>query len=162
MIKYLREQIVFKEIPTEISLCFEITRCPNRCSGCHSPELREDIGNSLTIEELNRIILKYSSGDHHLFSCILFMGGEQHTEFENILRHCKLLKLKTALYTGADSISDDLAKLLDYVKVGKYNKNLGALRSKTTNQALYKLINEQEDLPAEYSRIVDEDFWDLI
>ena len=39
MLKYLNCQVTFAEVPDEISLCINITNCPNRCPGCHSPEL---------------------------------------------------------------------------------------------------------------------------
>ena len=45
--KYLDTQIVFAEIPDEITLAINITNCPFRCPDCHSPELQRNIGNNL-------------------------------------------------------------------------------------------------------------------
>ena len=45
MIKYKTDtvQVVFEEIPDEVTLAIEITNCPGMCVGCHSPWLRGDI-----------------------------------------------------------------------------------------------------------------------
>lgn len=45
--KYLDTQIVFAEIPDEITLAINITNCPFRCPDCHSPELQRNIGKDL-------------------------------------------------------------------------------------------------------------------
>ena len=55
-LKYLNTQIVFQEIPDEISLAINITQCPNNCKGCHSEYLKEDIGTELTKTELAKLI----------------------------------------------------------------------------------------------------------
>jgi anaerobic ribonucleoside-triphosphate reductase activating protein len=47
-LKYLNTQIVFQEIPDEISLAINITNCPNNCKSCHSEYLKQDIGEELT------------------------------------------------------------------------------------------------------------------
>ena len=49
----------------------------------------------------------------------------------------KSYELKTALYTGLDSISPELEKVVDYLKVGPYIKELGNLQQPTTNQRMY-------------------------
>jgi anaerobic ribonucleoside-triphosphate reductase activating protein len=139
--KYTTEQIVMQEIPSEISLSFEISGCPRKCPGCHTPELQQDIGTELTKQIFDKICEKYASYDgKFLFSCVLFMGGEQHPEIIGLLNHCKELGLKTALYTGANEISVDIVELLDYVKLGEYIESLGGLTSPTTNQMLLKII----------------------
>lgn len=138
--KYLTEQIVFQEVPNELSLAFEITNCPRRCPGCHTPELQGDCGEVLTIQKFDQICEKYASYDgKFMFSCVLFMGGEQHPEFDEFLEHCRKMGLKTALYTGAESVSLNVLKKLDYVKLGKYIAALGGLDSPTTNQRFYIL-----------------------
>lgn len=138
--KYLTEQIVFQEIPSEISLAFEITNCPRSCRGCHTPELQGDCGEVLTIQKFDQICEKYAAYDgKFIFTCVLFMGGEQHTEINEFLEHCRKLGLKTALYTGANSVALDVLKNLDYVKLGEYNEALGALGQPNTNQVLFQL-----------------------
>jgi anaerobic ribonucleoside-triphosphate reductase activating protein len=56
MIKYYSSAVVFEEIPDEVTLAIEITNCPGHCEGCHSPWLREDIGEELTPEVLRQLI----------------------------------------------------------------------------------------------------------
>ena len=48
MIKYTDTQIVFSEIPDEITLAINISNCQNNCPGCHSPYLKQNIGKELT------------------------------------------------------------------------------------------------------------------
>ena len=69
MMKYYNMEMVFQEIPDEISLAINITNCPNLCEGCHSPHLREDIGDELTIDAISE-----NMNEH--ITCILFMGGD--------------------------------------------------------------------------------------
>ena len=45
MLKYTNTQVVFTEIPNHISLAINISNCQNNCIGCHSPYLKENIGN---------------------------------------------------------------------------------------------------------------------
>lgn len=138
--KYLYYDVVFQEIPDELSIAFLITNCPRCCDGCHSPQLQEDIGKRLDGEELKRIIELNMVDDKPLFSCILFMGGEQyHDILLSHLIYCESLKIKTALYTGADDVDDEIKQHLNYLKVGAYKKELGGLESPTTNQKLIKL-----------------------
>lgn len=136
MLKYHSTYIGFREIPDEISLCINITNCPNNCKGCHSPWLAEDIGTSLTYVELKKLI-KENQG----ISCICFMGGDR--EPWEIKRLALTIKedtnLKTAWYSGKDylmNLSTNIA--FDYVKIGPYIEEFGPLDSKTTNQQLFK------------------------
>ncbi len=49
--------------------------------------------------------------------------------------------LKTAWYTGRTVISSDIDRRnFDYIKVGPYIRHLGPLKSKTTNQRMYKRL----------------------
>jgi len=51
---------------------------------------------------------------------------------------------KTALYSGYEKMWDiafPIIKKLDYLKLGGYDKSLGGLESKTTNQKMYKMNN---------------------
>lgn len=44
MIKHVGYDVTFQEVPNEVSLVIPISMCQNRCEGCHSAYLRNDIG----------------------------------------------------------------------------------------------------------------------
>lgn len=138
--KSASESICFQEIPDEISLSFSISNCPNRCEGCHSPHLREDCGEDV-FWKLPPMLRKYKD----IISCVLFFGGDdkkQKTDLKVALYYCKLKGFKTALYSGFDTWpANDILEQLDYVKIGSYKKDLGGLKSSSTNQRLYKKEN---------------------
>ena len=56
MLKYYNYDIVFQEYPDEVTLAINLTLCPNRCVGCHSAFLRDDIGEELSPERLTALI----------------------------------------------------------------------------------------------------------
>lgn len=159
-IKYCTKRVCFQEIPDEISYAYFISGCPNRCPDCHSKHLWEDVGTFVT--ETLKEDLKTSA---RLCTCILFMGGDDPAHVESlklVLELCKKAGYKTALYTGLDlaQVDDELLRLLNYIKVGPYIKELGSLKDKTTNQRLYKLnkLGEIiEDLTPLFRRTLDAD-----
>lgn len=133
---YLSRQIVFREIPDEVSMSYLITGCSYRCPGCHSADSwSEKAGKLLNLETLSAHLLKYKQW----ITCVLFMGGEWHEQ--ELIQFCQLARqenLKTALYTGAEQVSPALRACLDYLKTGPYVQKLGGLDSPHCNQ---KLIN---------------------
>ena len=139
MLKYHSSYIGFREIPDEISLCINISNCPNNCKGCHSPWLKEDVGEDLNIESLNTLINKNKG-----VSCICFMGGDQElAEISNLAFAVKLRSdypYKTAWYSGRQHIPNELnINAFDYIKVGPYVEELGGLDNINTNQRLYMI-----------------------
>ena len=58
MVRYHNFDIVFAEIPGETTLAFNITNCPNRCPGCHSPHLTADEGRVLDDAELLALLTR--------------------------------------------------------------------------------------------------------
>lgn len=138
---YYSTQVVFQEVPDEITLCFNISGCPLRCKGCHSPFLwSEGTGSYLTDEKYAQILNKYKG----LVTCILFMGGEWHEkELIKFLTVAKENGYKTCLYTGLDEVGDDLKLQLDYLKVGPWIEELGGLSSTTTNQRFIDVKTNQ-------------------
>ncbi len=129
---YHNFQVVFQEVPGEISLCFSISGCTLQCNGCHSPHLwKEGFGTKLTNNDYNQILEKYKN----YATCVLFMGGEWHKE-ELILK-LKLAKnngYKTCLYTGENNVSGKILDNLTWIKTGKWEQHLGGLSCITTNQ----------------------------
>ena len=136
--KYVDTLVSFSEIPDEITLCINISNCPNKCKGCHSPWLQENIGIELNNYELYDIINKNSG-----ISCVCFMGGDSNPEEINDLAiKIKSKNLKVGWYSGNSEISDKInIKNFDYIKIGPYLKDKGPLSDKNTNQKMYKIIH---------------------
>ena len=127
--------VTFEEIPTEVTLSLSISNCQNRCSGCHSPELRCNIGTELTNEVLDELINKNNG-----ISCVLLLGeGNDRSRLIDIAKRVRNEhKLAVALYSGRDNVEEDVWNAFDYVKIGRYVASLGPLNKVTTNQRLYK------------------------
>ena len=143
-LKYANTQVVFTEVPNEISLAINITGCTIHCKGCHSQWLWSNKGKELTKEELNNLI-ENNKG----ITTVLFMGGDN---FINQLAECvrdikyHYSNLKVAWYSGRHDLDysgnsriKELMTYLDYVKIGPYIKQLGGLDSPSTNQRFYKI-----------------------
>ena len=129
--------IVFQEVPDHISLAFYVCGCPLKCPGCHSPELwTEKNGTRLTDELFDSCLDRYAGK----ISCILFMGGEWHeAELIHFLRKAQERGLQTALYTGLESVSQELEQSLRFLKTGPWRYQLGGLSSPGTNQVFRDL-----------------------
>ena len=67
MLKFHNYDIVFQEIPDEVTLAVNITGCPCHCPGCHSPHLWEDSGTELDEAMLRRIYEDYAGENQRLF-----------------------------------------------------------------------------------------------
>lgn len=138
MIKYIKEdeQVTFSEIPDESTLCFNISNCQNHCEGCHSSYLLRNIGEELTVEELDKRIRK-----HDGITCVCFMGeGNDEEALQNLILHIKNThpKLKIGLYSGRENVDEDFYwENLNYLKIGPYKSKYGPLNKETTNQRLY-------------------------
>lgn len=138
-LKYKGYQVVLQEIPDEISLAFNICGCIHKCPDCHSKYLWSNDGQSLE-DDIFNIVSKYND----YISCILFMGGDQ--DLDEIISIIKRIRnsynnLAFAMYSGCDSLEDikPILKYLDYIKIGRYDKELGGLNHKTTNQKMYSV-----------------------
>ena len=150
-LKVASYDIVFQEIPGEVTLALNLSGCPCHCPGCHSQHLWEDIGEPLDEELLDGLIARYGA----MITCVCFMGGDANPEeVLHLAAHVK--GLKTAWYSGRPAepanpgISDNLT-VLDYVKFGPYIESLGGLKSEKTNQRLYKRVGaEWEDITSSF------------
>ena len=136
MLKYVDTLVSFQEIPDEISLCINISNCPNNCPGCHSAYLKDDIGTPLTYTELMRILK-----DIRGITCVCFMGGDKEPwEIQRLAQFIREKGLKVAWYSGKQELHEDIRLAnFDYVKLGPYIEELGPLTSRTTNQVMYKI-----------------------
>ena len=143
MIKYKPDtvSVVFEEVPDYVTLAIEITNCPGHCEGCHSPWLREDIGEELTPEVLDDLIRKNRG-----VNCICFMGEGKDPEALKRLAFSIHLRsdysYKVALYSGREEVEDEYNAYFDFIKVGPYIPSRKALNFKTTNQRLYEIVRE--------------------
>ena len=138
MLKYIPEDtsVTFAEIPDQICLAINISGCPHKCLGCHSPYLRDNIGEELIIPVLEKLVKKNSG-----ITCVLFMGGDSDKEYLTTLSsYIHSLNLLVGWYSGEDELDLNIyKKYFDYIKVGSYKKELGPLNCKTTNQRLYRI-----------------------
>ena len=160
MIKYKPDtvQVVFNEIPDYVSLAIEITNCPGMCEGCHSPWLREDIGDELTPGRLYELI-EANKG----INCVVFMGEGKDPEALKKLALGILVtygsKIKTALYSGRPEVEEEYDTFFNFIKTGPYIEKFGPLNKKTTNQRLYEIVGNIPDLSFTRKDITYK-FWD--
>jgi anaerobic ribonucleoside-triphosphate reductase activating protein len=142
MLKFVSYDIVCQEVPDEITLAVNISCCPNRCPGCHSPWLWEDKGEEMNEDSLSCVIDTYKSA----ITCFCFMGGDSEpAEVERLARWIKSRypSLKTAWYSGKEFIPSDFdLSTMDYVKTGPFIEALGGLKSPVTNQALFRVNHD--------------------
>ena len=154
MLKYVNSDIVFQEIPDEVTLAINISNCPCRCPGCHSHYLWEDIGLPLNPEAIDDFVQKFGSN----LTCIAFMGGDGDPKGVNLLAqyvHEEYPQFKVAWYSGRTVISPLITKNdFDYIKIGPYIKHLGPLKKPSTNQRLYRQNDqgEFEDITSRFWR----------
>jgi len=137
-LKYLTSDVTFLEFPDEISLCINISGCPNKCEGCHSPELWEDKGALLNINNLESLI-EHNEG----ITCIGLMGGDQDPgEINSLAAYIKESHptLKVGWYSGKDKLPEEIElKNFNYIKLGPYIKSLGGLTNPKSNQNFYEI-----------------------
>ena len=140
-LKYANTQVVFTEVPNEISLAINITGCTIHCKGCHSQWLWSNKGKELTKYELTSLIEKNKG-----ITTVLFMGGDNFIgQLAKLAKDIKYRypNLKVAWYSGRCDIDykvkEELETCLDYIKIGPYIKQLGGLDNPSTNQRFYKI-----------------------
>ena len=140
MLKFTDYDVVFDEVPDEVTLAVSLSLCPNHCDGCHSPHLRGDIGEELTLERLAGIIRCYRSG----ITCLCLMGGDGDTKsLEQLARSLRTAfpTLRLAWYSGRQQLPEGMdVNVWDYVKLGPYIAERGPLKSRATNQRLYRVL----------------------
>lgn len=142
MIKYTDYDIVFQEIPDEVTLAINLSNCPHRCPGCHSPHLRENIGKELTETALSDLLRRYENS----VTCVCFMGGDADAgevcRLASFVREEWNGKIKTAWYSGCKALNNkSYSDYFSFIKLGAYIESLGGLEKETTNQRLYRIDN---------------------
>ena len=150
MLKVYNYDVVFQEIPDEVTLAVNLTGCPCHCPGCHSPHLWEDIGEVLDEAMLQRIHAEYAGE----VTCICLMGGD--ADSAAVERLCAYIKeqmgLRSGWYSGRPELPAGIdLHHFDYVKTGPYIDSLGGLKSPQTNQRLYRVTERgMEDITARF------------
>ena len=148
MLKYVNSEVTLREIPDEITLCINISNCPCHCKGCHSSYLAEDIGNELDDKELINLI-----NSNQGITCVAFMGGDN--DPLSVYKLCKVIQfmfpdLKKAWYSGKSDLPEylqgDRLSRFDYIKLGPYMEEFGGLDNRNTNQRLYEVVLEADEL----------------
>ncbi len=143
MLTYHTKQIVFQEVPNEVSLAYSVGGCPNACEGCHSSYLAEETQDNL-LESIPADLIANKN-----ITTVLFLGGDHN--ISDMISAATLVKelrseMKLALYSGMSGEyiiqnMDFYLKYFDYLKLGSYIEKLGGLNEPTTNQRLYKKVN---------------------
>ncbi|MDD4141171.1 MAG: anaerobic ribonucleoside-triphosphate reductase activating protein [Bacteroidales bacterium] len=141
MLRYYNYDIVFQEIPDEVTLAVNITGCPNHCIGCHSPHLQKEIGEELSENVIDNLLCKYGSA----ITCFCFMGGDAcPKEIDKLASyvHKSNPSIKVGWYSGRPELpSEESMRNYNFIKLGRYDESRGGLKSKTTNQRLYAIDN---------------------
>lgn len=135
----------------------------NKSNKIHPTNSNSNARQQLTKEYLHTRIEQYKD----MISCVLFLGGEwQIKQLIELLQCVKTYNpsLKTCLYTGLElyeivgliqnEINNQVAigwkyifenNLLNYLKTGRWIRELGGLDNKNTNQRFYKVnVNHDE------------------
>lgn len=141
--KYADYDIVFQEVPGEVTLAVNISNCPNRCKGCHSEYLMQDVGYELNEESLAALLDKYGKN----ITCVCFMGGDaapfEVARLAEYLHMESKFDLKTAWYSGKSVLPESFPiKWFQYIKLGPYIQEKGGLKATTTNQHFYRVESD--------------------
>ena len=140
MLRYTDYDIVFQEIPDEVTLAVNISNCPNRCKGCHRPYLLQNVGDLLTEESPAILLCKYGGA----VTCVCFMGGDAEPgevgRLAEFLSNRSAVRVKVGWYSGKPELPAGFdTRYFQYIKLGPYIESLGGLKSERTNQRLYRI-----------------------
>ncbi len=154
MLKFVNTDVVFQEIPDEVTLAINLSNCPCRCPGCHSKFLWADKGEELNESVIDSFVAEFGQD----ITCLSLMGGDAEPDsVDNLAVYIRTTypQFKIGWYTGRTVISSQINKEnFDYIKVGPYIAHLGPLKNPKTNQRLYKLHHETREMEDITSR-----FW---
>ncbi|MDE6070486.1 MAG: anaerobic ribonucleoside-triphosphate reductase activating protein [Alistipes sp.] len=154
MLRFHNFDVVFAEIPGETTLAINLTGCPNRCPGCHSPHLQADGGEVLDDEALRVLLDRYGRAA----TCVCFMGGDAEpaevARLAGVVRQA-MPELRVGWYSGREHLPEGLRlRAFDYIKLGPWVEALGPLASPATNQRLYRVAPDgtMDDITERFRR----------
>ena len=139
--------ITLNEVPDKVAFFIELGSCTQRCKGCHSKELWEEVKDptslDILLKEAEKAIDKGANA-------IVLMGGTCNglniKELSTILQALSEIA-PTCLYSGSDDqrLNRYLVENTDitWIKTGSYKEELGGLSSPTTNQRFYRKEYEE-------------------
>ena len=139
MLFYTEVCLSHLEVPSERCICIYISGCQNNCMDCHYPELKRSYyGDILKVYYID-ILDVYNNQS----TCVCFMGEGKcrEQEKEEFQKYCSIAhsrKLKTCLYSGRDVEIEGWMQCFDYIKLGSYKEEFGALDNSNTNQRMYQ------------------------
>ena len=141
MLHYIDTDIVFQELPDEVTLAVNLSGCPCRCPGCHSTHLWAEGGEVLDGAAVECMLARQK----HEVTCLSLMGGDaQPQEVDNLAHWLRQRhpRLHLAWWSGRSLLSPLVNPAnFDYIKLGPYLRHLGPLKSRTTNQRLYRVVD---------------------
>ena len=82
-------------------------------------------------------------------SCVCFLGGDHDpVGLADAIIAVRMFApaLKIAVYCGVDDPAEIIWRLSDYVKTGAYDKERGGLKERTTNQHMYNIWFDGDDI----------------
>lgn len=139
--------ITLNEVPDKVAFFIELGSCTQRCKGCHSKELWEEVKEPTSLDallkEAEEVIDKGANA-------IVLMGGTCNglniKELSTILQALSDIA-PTCLYSGSDNqkLNRFFAENtnITWIKTGSYKEELGGLSSPTTNQRFYRKEYEE-------------------
>jgi anaerobic ribonucleoside-triphosphate reductase activating protein len=154
MLYYSYPQVVTQEVPGEIAYAISISGCPLACRGCHSAfTWKKDYGDPITPEILESNLKPYKD----LATTVLFYGGEwERKSLVELIDVAKDMGFKVCLYTGLDIVffNKDFLNKIDFIKTGRFIKELGGLDNPKTNQRFYILKKGEiiKDITKDFQR----------
>ena len=139
--------ITLNEIPDKVAYFIELGSCTQRCKGCHSKELWEEVKEPTSLDDLLKEVEKAIDKGAN---AIVLMGGTCNglniKELSTILQALSDIA-PTCLYSGSDDqkLNCFLVENTDitWIKTGSYKEELGGLSSPTTNQRFYRKEYEE-------------------
>ncbi len=140
MLRLASYDIVFQEVPGEVTLALNFSACPNHCPGCHSPHLQEDVGELFDDNLLAGLLDRYGTAA----TCVCFMGGDadpaEVARLAAVVRGASAGRLKTGWYSGRAALPSGFPLgAFNFIKLGPYVEARGGLDCEGTNQRFYRV-----------------------